>query len=80
MITAGERINPDIPEPYATEERAQKIRDGLGEILSPLRNIPTCKLVEELKCRQGTDVKTAEPYQDIEVKVNGPAVVLVVTD
>lgn len=54
--------------------------DGFREILSPLRDIPTCGLIEEIKWRQGVDVKIAEPYQDIEVKVNGPAVVLIVTD
>ncbi len=45
-----------------------------------LAQIPTYKLVEELKRREGVDVKIAEPYEDIAVSVNGPAVVLVIID
>ena len=40
----------------------------------------TCELIEELSKREGVEVKSAEPYQDMEVSVNGPAVVIVVTD
>lgn len=42
--------------------------------------IPTCDLVRELQIREGVETTIAEPYQDAEVKVNGPAIVLVVTD
>lgn len=45
-----------------------------------MKNIPTRELVEELKTREGVTVKNVEPYQDIEIPVNGPAVVLIVTD
>ena len=45
-----------------------------------LRDIPTYKLVEELKSREGVETTIAEPHQDISVPVNGPAVVLVVID
>lgn len=41
---------------------------------------PTCDLVKELQTREGVETTIAEPYQDAEVKVNGPAIVLVVTD
>lgn len=41
---------------------------------------PTCDLVNELQKREGVETTIAEPYQDAEVKVNGPAIVLVVTD
>ncbi len=45
-----------------------------------LKNVPTCDLVTELKTRDGVEMKVAEPYQDIAVSVNGPAIVLVVVD
>lgn len=45
-----------------------------------LKAVPTCKLVEELAMREGVEKKIAEPYQDVDVSVNGPAIVLVVTD
>lgn len=40
----------------------------------------TAALVEELKKREGVETHIAEPYADLEVKVNGPAIVLVVID
>lgn len=45
-----------------------------------LSNFDTCELVEELKNRESVQMHTAEPYKDLTVHVNGPAVVLVVTD
>ena len=45
-----------------------------------LKNIKTCELVEELKKREGIEVKIAEPHKDMAVSVNGPAVVLIVVD
>ncbi len=45
-----------------------------------LEKVNTCSLVEELKKRDGVEVTIAEPYQDEEIKINGPAVVLVITD
>lgn len=45
-----------------------------------LKDINTCELVEELKKREGVEVKIAEPHKDMLVSVNGPAVVLVVVD
>ena len=40
----------------------------------------TEQLVNELKKREGVETKIVEPYQDIELSVNGPAVVLVIKD
>lgn len=40
----------------------------------------TASLVEKLKNREGVETHIAEPYADLDVKVNGPAIVLVVTD
>lgn len=48
--------------------------------MSNLHSVPTCELVEELKGRDGVEASIAEPYQDVVVKVNGPAIVLVVID
>lgn len=45
-----------------------------------LRNYKTCELVEELKTREGVEKHVAEPYEDVSVQVNGPAIVLVVID
>lgn len=45
-----------------------------------LASIATCDMVAELSKREGAEVHTAEPYQDVAVSVNGPAVVLVVID
>lgn len=45
-----------------------------------LKNIKTCDLVAELSRREGVEVRQAEPYRDMTVNVNGPAVVLVVID
>ena len=45
-----------------------------------LENVPTANLITELRKREGVETTIAEPYQDAEVCVNGPALVLVVTD
>ena len=45
-----------------------------------LSEFKTCDLVDELRKREGVETHIAEPYQDVAVSVNGPAVVLVVID
>jgi len=55
-------------------------RKELTTIDNSLHNVPTCELVDELKRRDGIETTIAEPYQDISVQVNGPAIVLVVID
>ncbi|NLO52094.1 MAG: BC1881 family protein [Bacteroidales bacterium] len=45
-----------------------------------LESFSTKELVEALKSREGVEVTIAEPYQDVEIKVNGPAIVLTVID
>ena len=45
-----------------------------------ISDIPTVELVNELARREGVEKTIAEPYQDVQVKVNGPAIVLVVID
>lgn len=44
------------------------------------KEIKTCELVEELRKREAVETHIAEPYKDLTVIVNGPAIVLVVTD
>lgn len=67
-------------------ETLRKIADAFGvpvtEFLDRklLTTVPTCELVEELEKRAGVETTIAEPYQDMQVKVNGPAIVLVVID
>lgn len=48
--------------------------------MADIKEISTKELVDELKHRLGVETVTAEPYQDAEIKVNGPAVILIVTD
>lgn len=42
--------------------------------------VSTSALAEELGKRQGVEMKIAEPYQDMQITVNGPAIVLTVVD
>lgn len=60
----------DNKKPRAPEEEERGV----------LKNVPTAQLVAELSDREGVEATIAEPYQDAEVKVNGPAIVLVVID
>lgn len=50
-----------------------------GEMVD-ISNLPTCALVEELQRRDGVKTEIADPYQDVDIKVNGPSIVLVVID
>ena len=59
-------------------KKTPRNKERRGEEL--LEQITTRELIEELSKREGVEVKRAEPYQDMEVTVNGPAVVIVVTD
>lgn len=45
-----------------------------------LSSVKTCDLVAELEVREGVEKIMAEPYQKKEVSVEGPAVILIVTD
>lgn len=56
------------------------VMGGKEVITVDLKNISTKKLVEELEKRNGVNMITAEPYEDKKIKVNGPALVLIVVD
>lgn len=45
-----------------------------------LNSISTKELVDELGRREGVERKIAEPHEDVQISVNGPAIVLVITD
>ena len=45
-----------------------------------LSKVKTSELVAELNTREGVKMIIAEPYQNVEVSVEGPAVILVVMD
>lgn len=73
-----------------SREAAEAVISALDplEIISALRPVSreqlsefkTCDLVDGLRKREGVETHIAEPYQDVTVSVNGPAVVLVVID
>lgn len=48
--------------------------------MTEIKDFKTCELVEELKKREGVEARLAEPYEDLTVEVNGPAIVLIVID
>ena len=56
------------------------LKDQEERKANPLSNYKTCELVEELKTREGVETHWAEPYEDKNIQVNGPALVLVVID
>lgn len=52
----------------------------MGNHSEGLSEYPTCQIVQELEKRAGAKTITAAPYQDVNINVNGPAIVLIVTD
>lgn len=67
-------------------DRCRQLETELEERRTPspdnkaLTEIKTCDLVRELEKREGVETHNAEPYKDLSVSVNGPAVVLAVID
>lgn len=45
-----------------------------------LKNVSTKELIDELRNREGVETTIAEPYEEVTVSTNGPAIVLVVID
>ena len=74
----GRKASPECMEAVRWSVKALKaLRPVSREQLSEFK---TCDLVDELRKREGVETHIAEPYQDVTVSVNGPAVVLVVID
>lgn len=61
----------------AIRDTGASIRGGMKETI---KNVSTKELVDELVTREGVEMKYAEPHKDLDVNVNGPAIVLIVTD
>ena len=51
-----------------------------SEDAESLKAFSTKSLVEELKERTGVETTTAEPYENITVTANGPAIILKIFD
>lgn len=45
-----------------------------------IENFSTKELVEELKKREGVKTEYAEPHQDKELSITGPAEILIIVD
>lgn len=45
-----------------------------------LKEVPTKCLVDELRNREGVQTDVAEPYADVIVQANGPAIILTIID
>lgn len=48
--------------------------------MSDLKNITTKELVEELKNREGVEMKIVDPHQEDVIEVNGPCLVAIIID
>lgn len=77
-------INPfGLPE-VKLELRPRKTfvsGDGNVKVNNEVLSVFSTKdIVEELEAREAVEKHIAEPYQDLTVKANGPAIVLVITD
>lgn len=66
----------------ALQERRKLIEnpDDFAKVIHNQLFRSTKELVEELKKRTGVKTIIAEPHKDIEISVNGPAIVLVIDD
>lgn len=56
----------------------RKGREGMEKDF--LKKASTKELADELSRREGVETKQAEPYQDLVFAINGPAIVMIVTD
>ena len=45
-----------------------------------LKKVKTCELVTEIEAREGVEKKIIGPYQVKTIFVEGPAIILVITD
>jgi hypothetical protein len=78
MFPDGEKLKHAFD---LTDETVDTLLSALRPVSrEQLSEFKTCDLVDELRKREGVETHIAEPYQDVTVSVNGPAVVLVVID
>lgn len=69
------RVNLDLTH-KVTAARSRRKREDMNDI----EKYKTYELVEEIKKREGVTCQCTEPYQNNEIMVNGPAIVLIITD
>lgn len=67
-------------EKEKTAETASELQNRQMLKESDLCKFSTKSLVEELSMREAVEKYIAEPYKDLSVTINGPAIVLVITD
>ncbi|SFJ26927.1 hypothetical protein SAMN02910355_1892 [Terrisporobacter glycolicus] len=48
--------------------------------MNDLKNITSKELVEELKNREGVEMKIVDPHQEDVIEVNGPCLVAIIID
>lgn len=65
-----------------TDERVALLGElmGLPFQKQGVESIPTCELVAELEKREGVEANKVSPSASVEVKANGPAIILTVID
>lgn len=54
--------------------KREKIHSGQGggnAMVEELKNVPTRDLVNELRRREGVEIKAEEPYEDMATVING---------
>ena len=77
-------LRGEVMPVYLPEQKRDAVRLALSALRpvgrEQLSEFKTCELVDELRKREGVETHIAEPYQDVTVSINGPAVVLVVID
>jgi hypothetical protein len=56
------------------------LEEGERELKKELKDFETYELVEELRNREGVELHRADPYEEKEYSVNGPALVLIIVD
>lgn len=85
--------NGEIPVSEMTEDHIKACMRIVGEddgwygrfarelnTRNEMSKYKTCELITELKRRDGVNTHFVEPYENFNVSVNGPAVILVVVD
>lgn len=72
------QLNQEVIKTLLSDEVKEVFIKTEGK--SKLSGFKTCELVEELKTREGVEEVWTEPHENIEIPVNGPAIVLMVID
>lgn len=79
ILAISKALDVDVADLFAEPDSLTHKKGG-NTVYIDFSNVATRDLVEELKKREGVKTTIAEPYQDVRIEVNGPAIVLVVID